>query len=139
MIKFGVAVVRGPHEVVPMTRLKVEEASTALHVLLHSSKVHCSKVHCFVAFKVHLHKQGKREKKKKKTKKEKEGDSTYFVPSSAAASTSAPNRKLFTKKLIKEPHKIHQTPRKHIKRLFRFCFFLLVGLVYFPWVGGFWI
>ena len=34
MIKFGVAVVRGPHEVVPMTRLKVEEgASTALHVV----------------------------------------------------------------------------------------------------------
>ena len=33
MIKFGVAAVRGPHEVVPMTRLKVEEASTALHVV----------------------------------------------------------------------------------------------------------
>ena len=33
MIKFGVAAVRGPHEVVPMTRLKVEEASTALHVI----------------------------------------------------------------------------------------------------------
>ena len=33
MIKFGVAVVRGPLDVVPMTRLKVEEDSSALHVL----------------------------------------------------------------------------------------------------------
>ena len=32
MMKFGVAVVRGPLEVVPMTRLSVDEASTALHV-----------------------------------------------------------------------------------------------------------
>ena len=33
MIEFGVAVVRGPLDVVPMTRLKVNEGSTALHVL----------------------------------------------------------------------------------------------------------
>ena len=33
MIKFGVAVVRGPLDVVPMTRLKVDEGSSALHVL----------------------------------------------------------------------------------------------------------
>ena len=33
MIKFGVAVVGGPLDVVPMTRLKVEEGSSALHVL----------------------------------------------------------------------------------------------------------
>ena len=33
MIKFGVAVVRGPLDVVPMTRLKVDEDSNALHVL----------------------------------------------------------------------------------------------------------
>ena len=32
-IKFGVAVVRGPLDVVPMTRLKVDEGSTALHVV----------------------------------------------------------------------------------------------------------
>ena len=33
MIKFGVAVVKGPLDVVPMTRLKVGEGSTALHVV----------------------------------------------------------------------------------------------------------
>ena len=33
MIKFGVAVVKGPLDVVPMTRLKVVEGSTALHVV----------------------------------------------------------------------------------------------------------
>ena len=60
-----------------------------------------------------------------------------FVPSSAAA--SAPNRKLFIKNKSKKPHKTHQTPRKHIKWLFVLGFFVLVGLVYFPWVGGFWI
>jgi len=42
MIKFGVAVVRGPLDVVPMTRLKVDEGSSALHVL--ADAVHCTSV-----------------------------------------------------------------------------------------------
>ena len=43
MVKFSVAVVRGPHEVVPMTRLKVEEgASIALHVV--ADALHCTSV-----------------------------------------------------------------------------------------------
>ena len=33
MIEFGVAVVRGPLDVVPMTRLKGNEGNTALHVV----------------------------------------------------------------------------------------------------------
>ena len=37
MTKFGVAVVRGPLGVVPITRLKVGEGSTALHVVCHSN------------------------------------------------------------------------------------------------------
>ena len=79
--------------------------------------------------------RGEKEKKKK-MKKNKEGDSTL--------SQAVPPRRLRTenfsyKNKIKKPHKTHQTPRKHTKRLFDFGFFLLVGLVYFPWVGGFWI
>ena len=42
MVKFGVAVVRGPLDVVPMTRLKVDEGSSALHVL--ADALHCTSV-----------------------------------------------------------------------------------------------
>ena len=57
-----------------------------------------------------------------------------FVPSSAAA--SAPNRKLFIKNKSKKPHKTHQTPRKHIKRLFVLGFFYwLVWFIFLGWVG----
>ena len=44
MFKFGVAVVKGPLDVVPMTRLKVDEGSTALRLHVVVDALSCTSV-----------------------------------------------------------------------------------------------
>ena len=119
-----------------MTRLKVEEASTALHVLLHSSKVHCSKVHCFVAFKVHLHKQGERERRRRRRRRRKKE-----IQLTLSQAVPPRRRRLrtenFSQKINKRTSQNPSNTEKTHKTTFSILvfFYWLVWFIFLGWVG----
>ena len=79
--------------------------------------------------------RGKDGKEKNRKEKEKDDQVVPIIRTSRCAQPDAfSQKKNKNKKRTKAPH----TPKKHTKRLFDFGFFLLVGLVFLYWVGGFW-
>ena len=103
--------------------------------LLNNNLHECLSIKTWVCFIV-KNKGGERggEDEKEKEKK-KEGDSTLLQ----AMPSRRPRTENFSHKKIKKLTKPVKHQENTQKRLLVFGFFLLVGLVYFPWVGGLWV